>query len=79
VLPLQHIPQNDGTSGESRGRHLAPRTALWFAALATDVHLARQLLAAGANAFIADAEGWSPLDIANELGERSMIRLFTAA
>jgi ankyrin repeat protein len=60
-------------------RDTSGRTALWFAALAADVHLARQLLAAGADAFIADAEGWSPLDIANELGERWMIRLFTAA
>ena len=53
------------------------RTALWFAALASDLHLARRLLSAGANPLIADSEGWSPVDLAIELGERRMISLFT--
>ena len=54
------------------------RTALWFAALASDLELARHLRNAGADPLITDLEGWSPLDLAIELGERPMIRLLTA-
>ena len=54
------------------------RTALWFAALASDVELARRLRVAGADPLIADLEGWSPLDLAIELGERPMISLLAA-
>ena len=53
------------------------RTALWFAALASDLELARHLRNAGADPLITDLEGWSPLDLAIELGERPMIRLLT--
>ncbi len=54
------------------------RTALWFAALASDLELARHLSVVGADALIVDLEGWSPLDLAIEVGERSMIRLLAA-
>jgi ankyrin repeat protein len=54
------------------------RTALWFAALASDLDLARRLRVAGADPLLADLEGWSPLDLAIEVGERPMIRLLAA-
>ena len=55
-------------------RDASGRTALWFAALATDLQLAHQLLAAGADPLIADAEGWSPpMGLANELGDRRQL------
>ena len=59
-------------------RDLAGRTALWFAALASDLELARRLRVAGADPLIPDLERWSPLDLAIELGERPMIRLLAA-
>jgi ankyrin repeat protein len=67
----------------ARGAHVnahdaVGRTALWFATLASDLRLVRQLLAAGANPLIADSDGWSPMDLAIELRQRRMIRLFTA-
>ena len=56
-------------------RDAVGRTALWFAALASDLELAHHLWIAGADPLIADLEGWSPLDLAMELGERPLIRL----
>jgi ankyrin repeat protein len=59
-------------------RDAVGRTALWFAALASDLDLARRLRVAGADPLLADVEGWSPLDLAIEVGERPMIRLLAA-
>jgi ankyrin repeat protein len=59
-------------------RDAVGRTALWFATLASDLELARRLRIAEADPLVADLEGWSPLDLAIELGERPMIRLLAA-
>jgi len=56
----------------------AGRTGLWFTALASDLELAHRLRIAGADPLIADLEGWSPLDLTIELGERPMLSLLAA-